>query len=155
MCGSNMGMNSNWVFWLIFSAAALLIIWGIMGSELYLCMSKKARKAYKKEVSFIERWFFWSAPQKVKDKDSKYEKQIIRYPDIIAFYRFLNAVLHLMFAVELMVVAAVTLGWLKELIWNAVCQIYLLMCVLILVLLAITNFITNKRYHRSRYKQKR
>lgn len=145
-------MNSNRIFWLIFSAAALLIIRGYMGAELYLCLSKKARKAYKKEVSFVNRWFFWSAPQKVKDKYSKYEKQTVQYPDIMIFYRFLNAVLHLMFVAQLLAVAAFTLGWLTEAVLNVVCQIYLLMCALSLVLLAIISFTTNRRYHRSRYK---
>jgi len=146
------GMDSNWIFWLIFSAVALLIIRGYMGLELYQCLPKKSRKAYKKEVSFIDRWFFWSAPQKVQDKYSKYEKRTIQYPDIMAFYRFLNAMLHLMFAAELIVAAAVALDWLTKSVFNAVCQVYLLMCALSLVLLAIIDLTTNRRYHHSRYK---
>ena len=145
-------MNSNQIFWLIFSAAALLIIRGYMGAELYLCLSKKARKAYKKEVSFIDWWFFRSAPQRVQDKYSKHEKKTIQYPEIMAFYRVLNALLHLMFAVELMVAAAFALDWLTGTVYNAVCQLYLCTCALILVLIAIINFTTNRRYYRSRYK---
>ena len=145
-------MGSNWLFWLIFSAVALLIIRGIMGAELYLCLSKNARKVYKKEVSLINRWFLWSAPQKVKDKYSKYEKQTVQYPVIMAFYRFLNGVLHLLLAVELMAAVAFALDWLTKSVFNAVCQVYLLMCALSLVLLAIIDLTTNRRYHHSRYK---
>ena len=89
----------------------------------------------------------------MKDKYSKYEKQTVQYPVIMAFYRFLNGVLHLLLAVELMAAVAFALDWLTKSVFNAVCQVYLLTCVLSLVLLAIMEFTINRKYHRLRYKQ--
>ena len=87
-------------FIIIFSLLLLLIIRFYIQLTVRSGLSKKQKNQYK-TLSWINRWFLWSAHLYVKDKFSKYEKKTIRYTLHTKIYRIVNLYLHLLFIIEI------------------------------------------------------
>ena len=105
-------MDSNAVMLFGFFLITFLIIRGWMELSLLLPMSKKERKNYRASLSLLDRWFFLSAPNVIKDKKNKYEKRTIRYKTIATIYRCMIIIL----VCEMLVLIALgmlCLIWLK------------------------------------------
>lgn len=62
---------------LLFSIAALLALRGFMGAGVRSFLTKNERKKYHASTSRIDRWFFWSAPNLIRNRYSKSEKRKI------------------------------------------------------------------------------
>ena len=129
----------------------LLIVRGYMGLIVRLTLSKKERKKYKEETSFVNRWFFWSAHRFVKDRYSKPEKKVIKYSSVVCIYRVLNAILHILLISTIVVVICNYYEILSDHIVNYACWCYIIFLLSTLVLLAIVELASNQRYHKQRY----
>ena len=144
-------MKSSIVPFFVF-LLVLLIIRGHMGITLHLALSKKERKTYRFQLSLLDRWFFWSAPQIIKDKYSKRERKTIRYSAIFGTYRVILIVLN----TEL--IAVIVLGFLSNAseyfksIFSCCCGLFIISAMLSFVVMAAIEVSSNPRYHKKRYK---
>lgn len=144
-------MGNNLVSLAVFSIGTLLILRGYMSVGIRVCQTKKDRKLYIANTSIVDRWFFWTAPKIIKDKYSKFEKKMIRYSSIAKVYRAANLAIHITLAIELVLILCYALGFAEEYLLDWSCIAYFATAFLLFVLLAVIEFKTNSRYHRSRY----
>ena len=144
-------MSANSYILLVFSFIALLIIRGYIGAVFRLCLSKKERKTYIRENSFIKRWFLLNTTL-VKDKYSKREKRIIKHTTIIQTYRTFNIIIHILFLLLLVFTMLYASKRINAEIINHMYIVYFCVCLLVIILFAIVDLLTNRNYHRSRYK---
>ena len=114
-------------------------------------LSKKRYKNYKQNVSFLNRWFLWSAPQMVKDKFSKSERRVIHYTAVVKFYRFLDIFIHIAYVAVLVVLGAEWLGICPDILLNSVLFCYFVIVWMMFFALWILEFVINGKEHRSRY----
>ena len=146
-------MDSNALMLCGFFLITFLIIRGWMELSLLLPMSKKERKNYRASLSLLDRWFFLSAPNVIKDKKNKYEKRTIRYKTIATIYRCMIIIL----VCEMLVL--ITLGMLCfvseifAVLYSWSCWIYIISAMLSFLVLTCVEFYTNIRYHKKRYRK--
>ena len=122
--------------------------WGWMSSSL-----SKEWKRYKKSATRLDRWFFLSFRKEVKAKFSKSEGRIINYPVIVSYFRLINGIMHLLYALLLICSAFVAItGRLSSAtsVLNAVFVLYGGAALLSFLLYACIEFYVRKRYHRER-----
>lgn len=130
----------------------LFCLRGSLSLEIWCSMTKGERKKYKKSCSFLNRWFFLSAPDYVRDKYVKSEKKYIRYSQHARQNRFICIVLHVVYAIA--VIAAVLLstepGGHMALLFESICIGYWGFTLATYLFVAVREYITFSKYHRSR-----
>ena len=131
--------------------ASLLVVRGYMGLIVRTTLSKNERKKYKDETSFVNRWFLWSTHRFVKDRYSKYEKRTIRHSSIVCVYRMLNAILHILLIITIVVAVCNYYNALPSRIFNYTCWCYIVFLLFSFTLLAIIELVSNRKYHKKRY----
>lgn len=147
-------MNNIWGF-LLFSIAALLALRGFMGAGVRSFLTKNERKKYHASTSRIDRWFFWSAPNLIRNRYSKSEKRKISYSSTLKAYRAINLAAHIGLTAVLFFTVCYFAGYVGERVLNTVCIAYAIIILLMFAVLAVIEFGTNQRYHLARYRNKK
>lgn len=147
-------MNNIWGF-LLFSIAALLALRGFMGTGVRSFLTKNERKKYHANTSGIDRWFFWSVPNLISDRYSKSEKRRISYASTLKAYRVINLAAHIGLTVVLLFIVCYFAGYVGARVLNTVCIADAIMILLMFVVLAVIEFWMNRRYHLTRYRNKK
>ena len=145
-------MNGQYLLLLLSSVVTLFVIRGFMSLALWECLSKKKRKNYHKELSFVNRWFFISAPGVVRNIYDKTERRVINYTGLFKVYRTINYIIHISLLIETVFVSVYYAGLISEKIVGKMCLIYFAICLISFVILATIELFIHRRYHRSRYK---
>ena len=85
----------------ILCVVGLLTVKMLITIDIRLMFNKKVQyKRFKKEVSFVKRWFLISIDKTVNDKYSKQEKKIIKRKKIVKHYFYMNIIIHLIMLVN-------------------------------------------------------
>ena len=147
-------MNNIWGF-LLFSIAALLALRGFMGTGVRSFLTKNERKKYHANTSGIDRWFFWSVPNLISDRYSKSEKRRISYASTLKAYRVINLAAHIGLTAVLFFIVCYFAGYVGARVLNTVCIADAIMILLMFVVLAVIEFWMNRRYHLTRYRNKK
>lgn len=147
-------MNNIWGF-LLFSIAALLALRGFMGAGVRSFLTKNERKKYHASTSRIDRWFFWSAPNLIRNRYSKSEKRKIPCSSTLKAYRAINLAAHIGLTAVLFFIVCYFAGYVGERVLNIVCIAYAIAILLMFVVLAVIEFGMNQRYHLARYRNKK
>jgi len=143
-------MHNIWGF-LLFSIAALLALRGFMGAGVRSFLTKNERKKYHASTSSIDRWFFWSAPNLIRNRYSKSEKRRISYASTMKAFRAINLAAHIGLTAVLFFIVCYLAGYVGERVLNTVCIAYAIIILLTFVMLAVIEFWMNRRYHLARY----
>lgn len=147
-------MNNIWGF-LLFSIAALLALRGFMGTGVRSFLTKNERKKYHANTSGIDRWFFCSVPNLIRNRYSKSEKRRISYASTLKAYRVINLAAHIGLTVVLFFIVCYFAGYVGARVLNIVCIAYAIAILLMFVVLAVIEFGMNRRYHLARYRNKK
>ena len=139
----------------LFFLVSLLVIRIYMGLAVKLVFSKKELKNYQTNLSLVNRWFFWSTHQFIKDKYSKSEKKVIQHSQNVKAYKAIIVVLHVEFGLVLILSIVGALLNNLEKIFNYSCWVYIISLFLSFVVVSLIEIISNTRYHRNRYRRKR
>ena len=140
---------------LLLSLCALLAVRALIALYLnYSVLSKSKRKKYKKETIFPDRWFFWSAPQRVKDVYSKYEGKVIPYQAVMRFFRALNIAMHTLLVLEVGAAIIYLFDLIPHRAMDIICIIYMISFLGALGVIAGTFLITEPKHHHQRYRKK-
>ena len=143
-------MNRFAIFFLIFMVFSFLSLREIMALSIRDSMSRGERKKYKKNCSPLKRWFFLSTHTFLRDKYSKIEGRSIRYSSIAKAYCIINIVMHIVFIATMVAMIVHRLDAdIQVLSMIAIMYISLWGCAVLA--LFITETITRRKYHRSRY----
>ena len=100
--GSAKLMGENAIMLSFAFLCMLIILRAYMGLTVRIVLSKKERRKYQADYSWLNRWFFCSVHKIIKDKYSKYEKRTIRYTSIMKVYKAITIVLHIELALVLL-----------------------------------------------------
>lgn len=135
---------------LLFAAFSVFALRGWMALFVRCAMSKSERKRYRQGCSALNRWFFISTHDFLKDKDSKSEGKIIRYSRIARGFRVINVLLHTAFAIA---VAAMLLHLsdADDRAFKVIVLAYLAFWGCAVFALGVIETVTHWKYHRSRY----
>lgn len=143
-------MSQSIILFLSFAAISVLLLRGIMALLIRDAMSQSERKRYRGNCSAMKRWFFLSTHAFLRDKYSKSEERLIRYSFIAKEYCVINIAIHLSF-----VVTAITMILHRsddsDYALSMISIAYLLLWGCAVLSLVITETITRRKYHRSRY----
>lgn len=135
---------------LLFAAISAFALRGWMALFVRCAMSKSERKRYRQDCSALNRWFFISTHNFLKDKYSKSEGKVIRYSCIAREFRVITIFLHAAFAIT----AAAMLVHLSDINDHAlkvICLAYLAFWGCAVITLGVTETVIHWKYHRSRY----
>ena len=137
---------------ILFMSISLLVIRLLLALETWYAMTKGERKKYKKSCSFLNRWFFFSAPDFVSGKYIKSEGKRINYPRIAMQNRFIAISLHVLY---LLTLPAAILLWNSanesiEPLLSGICFFYATFALAVFGFLAVRESITYSKYHCSR-----
>ena len=148
-------MNNIWGF-LLFSIAALLALRGFMGTGVRSFLAKNERKKYHASTSRIDRWFFWSAPNLIRNRYSKSEnRRKIPCSSTLKAYRAINLAAYIGLTAVLFFIVCYFAGYVGERVLNIVCIAYAIAILLMFVVLAVIEFGMNRRYHLARYRSRK
>ena len=135
---------------LLFAAISAFALKGWMALFVRCAMSKSERKRYRQGCSALNRWFFISTHNFLKDKYSKSEGKVIRYSHIARGFRVINILLHAAFAIT----AAAMLIHLPDAddhVFKVIVLAYLAFWGCAVFTLGVIETVTHWKYHRSRY----
>lgn len=138
-----------------FATLLLLILRGLMGIDIRLCLTKKERKDYIKNIGALDRWFFWSAPEILKDKYSRSEKKVIHHKQIAGIYKMVNVAIHLLLAFSLLCTLLYAVTIISIICLNCVYILYFTFGTIALLVIFAIELSTNRRYHCGRYKKRK
>lgn len=144
----------NLVTVVIFSIGVQLVLHNYMSISIRLCLSKNEWRCYIRNTGFLDRWFFWSAPQIIRNKYSKRERKMIRYSSMAKAYRMLNIAIHFLGGIELVIVLSYHFEAIHKAIFEWWSIMYFIICFLLFVILSIIELIVNHQYHRSRHRNR-
>ena len=143
-------MRQSVLPFLLFAAFSVFALRGWMALFVRSAMSKSERKRYRQDCSALNRWFFISAHDFLKDKYSKSEGKVIQYSRIVRGFRVINILLHAAFAIT----AAAMLLHLSDADDRALkvfSLTYLALWGGAVSTLGVIETLTRRKYHRSRY----
>lgn len=117
--------------------------------RLQIGKSAKVRK-YKKEFSFIDRWFFISVHKTVKDKFSKAERRTIGYALISKTYFVVNIFNHALFVLFVAVLVLTAFFSALRVYLNICLIVFVCLHFLIVLLIGIMTYYQHAAYYRER-----
>ena len=135
---------------LLFAAFSVFALRGWMALFVRSAMSKSERKRYRQDCSALNRCFFISTRDFLKDKYSKSEGKIIRYSRIARGFCVINILLHAAFAIT---AAAMLLhsSDADDCALKVIFLAYLALWGCAVFTLGVIETVTRWKYHRSRY----
>ena len=147
---------SNCVSLWIFAVLCLVGIRMMIYLYCYSVMNKRKRKEYKKEKSFLKRWFFIDASNYVKNIHSKYEGKTIACKSTIVVLSVLNWVMHILFVLNTILFFGVLVDWTNDSVFKIGSIGYYISFLCILGAIATILYLERpRRLQRYRRKRKR
>ncbi len=136
-----------------FSIFGLLVIYGCIVVFFRSAINKKSFRQYRHETPLIKRLLLISMQSYVKNKYSKREHATIRYPAILKWYCMIFHLLFALFLMECMLVLLFLFQLVGQQYVNTIFAVFVAACFTFLCSFAVVELITNKKYHRSRYRK--
>ena len=143
-------MQQSVLPFLLFAAFSVFALRGWMALFVRSAMSKSERKRYRQDCSALNRWFFISTHDFLKDKYSKSEGKVIRYSRIAREFRVINILLHAAFAITA-VAMPLHLSDADDRALKVISLVYLALWGCAVFTLGVIEAVTHWKYHRSRY----
>ncbi len=143
-------MQQSVLPFLLFAALSVFALRGWMALFVRSAMSKNERKRYRQDCSALDRWFFISTHDFLKDKYSKSEGKVIRYSRIAREFRVINILLHAAFAITA-VAMLLHLSDADDRALKVISLAYLALWGCAVFTLGVIEVVTHWKYHRSRY----
>ena len=145
-------MEGSTIIYMVVFILGLVVVRGYMGAVIRLALSPKERKQYITNTSFLSRWFIWSTHKWCKEKFNRYEKRKTSYAATFKLYRAMLIILHVELALEFFAELLTSIE--KDLKWISDYSrgLYIISMLVTFLLCAIIEWISNPRFHRSRYR---